>query len=262
MRTRANSPFWRRCIRAGALRLFHAVENNDDARFCRNGEAWLLRELAATWARESAQPVVFDVGANVGDYTQRVLAETARAGVRITVHAVEPSVRCIDELTRRFRGRAEVHVHRAAVGDCARTMRLHATSSGSSLASLIARPGADDNAGEDVAVITLESLLNGAGVFRVDLLKLDVEGFELSALRGLGEWLDPGRVSVIQFEYGGTTLDARASLREIDGLLRIRGYQLAKLFPRALELRQYAPWMDHFCYANFIALPATPGGKP
>jgi hypothetical protein len=29
---------------------------------------------------------------------------------------------------------------------------------------------------------------------------------------------------------------------------------VGKLLPEAVELRHYAPWMDRFAYANFVAL--------
>lgn len=257
MNIRNRTPIWRRCIRAVALRAFHAVENNDRAEIERNGEGWLLRELAGEWQRQSHAPVVFDVGANVGGYTQQVLKAVARAGVTATVHAIEPSAICIEQLQRRFSGLPNVRIQRAAVGSQKGVKRLRAATPGSSLASLVDRYGIPDVAGEDVPVERLDSLLEQADVNRLDLLKLDVEGGEFEALRGLGSWLDPNRIELIQFEYGGATLDAQTSLRALSALLEARGYRLAKLFPRALEFREYAPWMDHFSYANFVALSAT-----
>jgi hypothetical protein len=88
----------------------------------------------------------------------------------------------------------------------------------------------------------------------LDLLKIDIEGSELAALRGLGEQLEPLLVEVIQFEYGGTALDAGITLRDLYQLLCERGYVIAKLLPRALELRSYQPWMEHYAYANYVAL--------
>jgi FkbM family methyltransferase len=40
-----------------------------------------------------------------------------------------------------------------------------------------------------VSVLTLAQLIEGAGLARIDLMKIDVDGFELEALRGAGEHL-------------------------------------------------------------------------
>jgi hypothetical protein len=59
---------------------------------------------------------------------------------------------------------------------------------------------------------------------------------------------------IIQFEYGGTTLDAGVSLRQIVEWLARKNYRIAKLFPHALELRNYSEWMENYDYANYVAL--------
>jgi hypothetical protein len=111
-----------------------------------------------------------------------------------------------------------------------------------------------DERGEDVDVIRLADYLETRRIPRVDLLKLDVEGAEWSALVGVGGFLRPDLIPVIQFEYGGATLDGGRRLRDFFDLLESRKYIIAKLFPSSFELREYKPWMDHFCYANYLAL--------
>jgi len=48
---------------------------------------------------------------------------------------------------------------------------------------------------------------------RIHLLKIDVEGHELEVLKGFDEKLRD--VDHVQFEYGGTYLDAGISLRQV-----------------------------------------------
>jgi hypothetical protein len=105
-----------------------------------------------------------------------------------------------------------------------------------------------------VQAIRLDEYMANCGVGHVGILKLDIEGAEMQALRSLGGQLQPQVVELIQFEYGGTTLDARTTLRDFYEVLSERGYRLAKLFPHALEIRSYEPWMDHYAYANYVAL--------
>jgi len=102
----------------------------------------------------------------------------------------------------------------------------------------------------------LDDYCDSASLRQVNLLKLDIEGSELLALKGLGKYLNPDIISTVQFEYGGTTLDAGATLRDLYDLLTSMGYVLAKLLPDALEIRSYSAWMEHYDYANYVAMSA------
>lgn len=261
MKIRSGASPIRRLVRGVSSRLFHWAENNGNCELDANGEAWLLRMLVARWAQtksDDAGPrVVIDAGANRGDFTAAVLAATRSRGLAARTFAIDPAAACVDRLQQRFAGDTSVVVVRAAVGDVGGTMRLHSPVPGSTLASLVPRQEVKDAAAEEVAVIRLEDLWTQQQLSRVHLLKLDVEGYELPALRGLGGRLIPDSVQVVQFEYGGTTLDAGQRLRTFFELFEAHGYAVAKLFPHALEVRSYAPWMDHFSYANYVAIPAT-----
>lgn len=248
---------WRRVARGIGGRLFHWAENNGVADVCRNGEAWLVREVMRNHlAHGDARPlVIVDGGANAGDYTAMLLNAAAEIRCPIEVHAFEPSVKAQGWLQNRFKGSPAVRLVGKAMGDHIGEGVLLGQD-GSSLASLVERPSIGTGVGHaaSVSVTTLEAYLAEAGVGCVGLLKLDVEGYELLALRGLGKALTPGRVKLIQFEYGGTTLDAGVTLREIHQLLEERGYRVGKLLPRGIVLRDYAPWMEHFNYANYVAV--------
>jgi FkbM family methyltransferase len=261
MRLRSHTPLWRRLLRQAGRRLFRLAENNDEWRFGRNGEQWLLRELLQDHVRSGAvRPfVVFDAGANVGDYTHAVLRAARTAGCAVEVHVFEPSPRCLQVLRQSFAGDPQVRIVAGALASAKGEAVLYDGGLGSTLASLVPRDVLTGKAGAEVTVplLRLGDYLAEQGIARVDLLKLDVEGSELAALHGLGERLRPENVGLIQFEYGGSTLDARATLRDFYALLGAQGYRVAKLFPNALEVRPYDVWMEHYAYANYVALPAS-----
>jgi FkbM family methyltransferase len=258
MNVRTRSELWRRAARVVGRRLFHWGENNGVLARERNGEGWLLRERLSDHAVRSADRpfVLFDVGANVGEYTELALELAHRAGCRIAVHAFEPAPRNVAKLREHFASHSEVTVVAAAAGDTAGQASLYDGNSGSSLASLVPREvlGAGLADVVSVTLLRLDAYMQQAGIEHIDLLKLDVEGFELAALRGLGRFLHSGAVDMIQFEYGGAALDAGVTLRQLAELLTQSGYHIAKLFPRALELREYHPGLEHYTYANYVAL--------
>jgi FkbM family methyltransferase len=178
------------------------------------------------------------------------------AGCPVSVHQFEPSPHCQDLLRQAFGANPAVRLTGAALSDRVGEAALHDGRAGSSQASLVPREVLSGQAAAAVSVplLRLEEFLAREGLAQVDLLKLDIEGSELAALRGLGERLRPAGIDVIQFEYGGATLDAGASLRDFYRVLSAQGYVLAKLFPQALEVRPYRPWMEHYAFANYVAL--------
>jgi FkbM family methyltransferase len=259
LKLRERAPLWRRVVRTLGRQLFRLAENNDDPRLTHNGEGWFLRQLLGAHAEglERQRPFrVFDAGANAGVYT-RLVREVAKATeCAVEVHAFEPSTHCLEILRREFGAAPGVWIVGAALSDRVGEASLHDGKAGSSQASLVARGGKDPEAAGGIAVplMRLGDYLDKQAITRVDFLKLDVEGSELAALRGLGERLRPEVVDAIQFEYGGTAIDAGMTLRDLYRLLESRGYVMAKLFPVAIEVRDYRPWMENYAYANYVAL--------
>jgi FkbM family methyltransferase len=259
MTVRSRHPLWRRVVRATGSRMFHWAENNGNSSLERNGELWLLRRMlrACAIADKGRRIVVFDAGANRGDYTKVVLSEAARARCDRAVHAFEPSPTCAEALRSLFAHQPDVRVVAAALSNSTGDAVLFSGSSGSTQASLMPRESHRPAVGQEevrVPLLRLSDYLDNNALERIDLLKLDVEGSELSALQGLGSRLSPDVVPIIQFEYGGTTLDAGVTLGSLFKLLTAAGYGVAKLFPQALELRSYGPGIEHFTYANYVAL--------
>ncbi len=258
MITLKHTPLWRRVFRRAGRMLFDYAENNGVGDIRRNGEQWFAREILRTHEnRGGTEPfVLIDAGANAGDYTAMLIELAARRGRSIDVHAFEPSLVARERLQARFKSRASVKIVGKAVGEQAGKAVLYGAAEGSTLGSLLDRSVHRQEAAKnvEVEVTTLAAYMAGQRVGRVDLLKLDVEGYELAALRGLGDALNPKCVAAIQFEYGGTAMDAGVTLRQLYQLLAARGYVVAKLLPAGLAVRDYAEWMECYAYANYVAI--------
>ncbi len=72
----------------------------------------------------------------------------------------------------------------------------------------------------------LDTLAAGLGVESIDVLKIDVEGYELNVLRGATALLEKRRVGAIVLESDGHDLRYGSSERETRGFLEARGYGL------------------------------------
>jgi FkbM family methyltransferase len=135
---------------------------------------------------------VVDVGANVGALT---LAAALAVGEDGRVVAIEAHPRTFRYLQANVRLNRALHVelfHRA-VGDAPGTIVI----SDGTLDDQNRVQVGSDTSGVEVPMDTLDSLLAGV-LTHIDLLKIDVEGFELFALRGANELLQ--KIECVYFE--------------------------------------------------------------
>lgn len=152
------------------------------------------------WAERRLEPsgIVVDSGANIGQ-TALYLGEDVPQGKLL---AFEPGRHPADWLAECLRlnpGRlGSVELHRAALGeapaerfleDTWRSERYHGGSSSVSTTR-----------GEPITVVRLSDFLNARGIATVDLWKLDVEGYELEALRGASEHLSARSIKALYVE--------------------------------------------------------------
>ena len=93
------------------------------------------------------------------------------------------------------------------------------------------------------------------GIETIDLLKIDVEGFEDRVLRGFSRMLGAGKVTAVQFEYGLANINTRFLLKDFHELLEGMGFVVGKVFPKYVDFRPYEIATDEdFKGPNFLAV--------
>lgn len=135
-----------------------------------------------------SQPVVLDIGANIGNHT------LAFATVASRVHAFEPIPRIHALLRQNVEQNAlpDVTLHAVALSDSDGEATIHMVTDGNYGASSF-----DQRAGVSEAVTVQrrrgDALLAELGVGKVDFIKIDVEAHEVYVLRGLMDTLQRQR---------------------------------------------------------------------
>lgn len=144
-------------------------------------------EAAARVIGAASARFALDVGAHHGDSTLDVLAAFPAA----MVHAFEPDADNHAAAVVKLAGHAgRAVLHRAALSDRdgTATLRVNSHDGTHSLLDIGAQRYWGAWAGPvgeaDVPTATLDSFCAVAGIERIDLLKMDIQGAELSALRG------------------------------------------------------------------------------
>jgi FkbM family methyltransferase len=180
--------------------------------------------LAASWLRQG--DVAIDVGANVGHYTS-LFSETVGES-----WAIEPEPRMADLLEQRITAedRWNVTVVRAAAGNRAGRgiLRICEENVGDNRTW-----AGDDNARQEqteVEVVRLDDVVPVGQ--RVDLIKLDVQGDELTALEGATRLLgSQPRIALLLEWWPRGLLGAGSSPERLADLLYGRGFDVRYVRP-------------------------------
>jgi FkbM family methyltransferase len=222
-------------------------DGNDDP--TTNGERWIVTRLSPQL------DVVFDVGANRGDWAAMLLA--AKPGVAL--YCFEPYPPTFRELSNRGFP-SNVRCNAAGLSASCHTASLFVFDGQPALNSLYCRRGLEDGwrlaspqRQETVELISLDHYCSLHAVPSIDYLKLDVEGHELEVLTGGRRLFERGLVKFGQFEYGGCNIDSRVLLHDFFQWFEQVGYKLFKLFPdRLLPVARYDQRFENFKYQNWV----------
>jgi len=237
------------------LRLFNTLENNGDCNFETNGEKVFVESLLKTLDKDA---VMLDIGANIGEYSEIILKEALKNKVNVQLHLFEPTRSCFSTLTKKYSGVGNVILNNVGLSDVSKRSKIYYDKEKSGLASLYQRNlksySIELSQSEEINVKRLDSYVEEKRINHIDFVKIDIEGHELKAFEGFGAYLDGDFIDYIQFEYGGANLDSGASLMEIYQVLSDRGFVIAKVMPKGIEVRNYSPYMDNFNYANYVAV--------
>jgi FkbM family methyltransferase len=188
----------------------------------------------AHFLRDRHQPVLFDVGANVGQTTLE-LAKRLPAG---KIYSFEPVDECFQKLCRATASLPNVQCELCALSDENGTAKVHVTCEreGSSLLSLTGdtlgrwRWTSPDFA-TDVPVLRLDRFCADHSIDHIDLLKLDVQGAERKVLDGAGDMLQPAKVEFVFAEVlFRQYYEGQAYFHQVYERLQTRGYRLVGLY--------------------------------
>ena len=193
--------------------------------------------------------VVFDVGANVGQTALAFSQEFPSA----TIHSFEPSPEAFASLASSVAGRGRILAHQIAFGPRSGKSTMYLARSSLTGSMLPTSEKAERFLGDlvhdarpvEVAVSSVDDYLRDQKILHVDLLKLDVQGFELEVLKGATASLRDNCVSLILTEVNFVSLyEKQAFFEDIYGELIRRGFQLVGLYHGDYRTGPFLTWCD------------------
>jgi FkbM family methyltransferase len=221
-----------------------------------SGEAFFVRNILLPIIGTKRDAIIYDVGANEGDYTQLVL--TSIQSCRI--YCFEPNPPTAKRLNARFGKNSTISVHSVGIGAQSGEVILYdyANCDGSCYASvyrdaLIAQSHTAVVKEISIPVITLDEFSESHSTTTIDLLKLDMEGQEYAALQGAKKLISENRIRCIHFEFNEMNVFSRIFLRDFYEILS--NYDFFRLRPDGLiSLGPYSARNEIFQYHNIVAV--------
>ena len=255
-------PFYKKILRQVSIRIFNYIENNNITNFSKNGEKNFIEKLFNylnnTYANGGGDIILFDIGANVGNYSMMLKTNSNKNNLNYKIHLFEPTQYCFNEILKKFRNKNKFILNNFGISHRNSKSKIYYDNEGSGLASLYHRElkhySIERGKAEEIMLRRLDEYIEENAIKHINFMKIDIEGHELRAFEGMGDYLNCNFIDFIQFEYGGANLDSHSSLLEIYNLFENRGFNVAKVMVNGLEVRKYKPFMDNFNYANYVAI--------
>lgn len=193
--------------------------------------------------------VVFDVGANVGDWSMMLTSNSK-------IHAFEILPDTYKLLIRNLGSKDNIFINNVGLSDENGTMEVH-LSQHSDVTTAHKLKGVNQHEDyylktEKCEVIKAEDYIIQNNIEGIDFLKIDTEGNDFNVLQGFGEKIK--LIKAVQFEYGIFNIASRALLYDFYVFFEKYNFKVGRLFPKHIDFSGYNTSLENFHGGNFIAL--------
>jgi FkbM family methyltransferase len=192
---------------------------------------------------------VFDIGANVGNYTEFILKQK-----KVKVYCFEPSEEPFGKLEKRFP--EGVEFINKAVSSKVGTLPFYHHQDYDAFDSVyeIPRDQKHKLVKTTVKATTIDEYSLKNNIKYIDLIKIDTEGHEYSVLMGAEKMFGNSAIGAVQFEFGKGMIYARTFLKDFYEFFNKYGFELFKINSQGLQKIIYSPESEKFSYANYAAI--------
>lgn len=172
--------------------------------------------------------VIVDAGANVGS----VSLDFAFYFPESKILAFEPVSATYERLKARVEKYNKIEPIQMALGESVYQVEI-ALNSEDTINSISSRPTEQNISGlETISVCTLDGFAQQNNIAAVDVLKIDVEGFEFKVLEG-AENLLRNSIKAIVLEVGYERGDSKVHFSDVENYMEQRGFQCCGVYDQA-----------------------------
>jgi FkbM family methyltransferase len=212
------------------------------------GVSWLhdIQRFAGTRDLKT----IFDVGANIG----QTVHECLRYFPRAQIYSFEPVTSSFDVLRERYSKYPNVHPINKALGRATgiETIRLHQESTLNTLIIGTPRDSGLTDQSQTIAITTIDQFCVEQSLSLIDILKIDVQGYETYVIEGASEAIAAGRVRFIFAEVAFSRSDTDMQhIGDFSDLMEKHGFRFCGLYEqyRSGPRKQYV-WFGNALYVR------------
>ena len=223
-----------------------------------NGEIAVQKSIIKNCKNNSV--CAFDVGANVGLWTECFTQIAKELGAIFTVHAFEPcesTYKTLNSNLDHWTIKDQVIANKTGLSSSIGKRPFYSIGSGGGVNGFYPTAYPKRQIVQEVRTDTVDNYCATNTISHIDIIKVDTEGHDLEVLFGAKEVLSSGAVDFIQFEYNYRWVDARHFLRDAFDYLLPLGFCIGKVTPKGIEF--YSGWdceLESFKEANYLAVRA------
>jgi FkbM family methyltransferase len=251
IRAKAFQPIWER--------LFHFSKIGMNfwggATLAHSGEIYALK-YAKSKLNTTGNAVIFDVGANVGEFAFTAAEIFDR---KCIVYSFEPSGFTFNALLDSIRSSNaadQIKAENFGYGSKKENVKLYSSGKGATIASVYELKTASlefkKEFIEEIELRTIDDYCTENNIQRIDYLKVDIEGHEYQALLGAIKMIEAKKIKFIQFEFGECHIDSRTFFRDFYDLLSPH-YKFHRIVSDGIrEIPYYTTDLEVFDTVNYL----------
>ncbi len=195
----------------------------------KNGELFYINSIATYFANTTTDLVLFDVGANIGNYAKQL---TSSFNKNATIYAFEPFSTPYNELQKLAKSNVNIKPFKIGLSDKNENLIVYSSDECSEIGGIYNRDfifnDIPHNKQEINQFKTLDTFCEENKVNHINFLKIDVEGHEYPVLKGATSLIQTNKIDFIQFEFGAGNHFSRTFFMDFYHLLN-KNYKLFRL---------------------------------
>ena len=208
-----------------------------------SGEHFIINQIK----RNLNNGVIFDVGANIGDWSKFFIKECSNINYKL--HLFEPSKFSFQTLKANLDG--NYNFHQIGFGDKNEKLKLFYDTKQQGNASIL---NFNSKKSELIQLKTIDTFCVENKISKIDFLKMDVQGFEYNILKGATKMLEINAIKFIQFEIDQPSIENKIFFKDFWDLLSKKYDLYQSLFNGLVVIKEYNYEIENFRCMNYLAI--------